>query len=166
MQAEALNPNARARRKPHRLRPKYDEVIAALRKSGCFLGPAAQLLGVSRSNLQKQIRNNSRLSAAFKDLNESAIDAVEGSLWHRAIHDRDVAAARIILNARGRARGYGWQPGDAPGTGDTTQLVIQHVTINGIESGKHFAAGDEGMLTIEGSVDGEVHDDTHTRKIS
>jgi hypothetical protein len=149
------------------MRPRHDEVVDALKRCGCFLGPTAMQLGVSRSNLQTMIKNSSRLSVAFRDMSEGALDVLEGSLWKRATEQGDVQAARIILNARGRSRGYGWQqPGDPSGMGDTTSVTIQHVTINAIESGKHFAADDEGTLTIEGSVDGEVRDDRVTEKLS
>lgn len=151
MPAEALNPNAKTRRKPHRFRPKHDEVIAALRRSGCFLGPAAVQIGISRSNLQKMIRNNSRLAAAFKDLNESALDRVEGSLWDRAINGKDVRAQQIILNARARHRGYGLQPGevlgDQPRINNFTIKFITPADVKAERAGKvieHEAIEDNG----------------------
>jgi hypothetical protein len=153
MAAEAPNP-AQVRRKPHRLRPRHDDVLAALRRTGCFYGPAAQLLGVSRSNLRKQIQGNSRLSKAVADLAESQLDVLEGTVWDQAVNKRDMQAARIILNARARHRGYGWH-GDAPGTGDQTQLVIQHVTFNAVPTGTFFPADEasDGKL-IEGHESG------------
>jgi hypothetical protein len=165
MQAEAPNPNAKVRRKPHRMRPKHDEVVEALRRTGCFLGPAAVQIGVSRSNLQTMIRNSSRLSAAFKDLNENALDQVERSLWSRAIHDKDIRAAQIILNARARNRGYGPQAGDPAGMGDTTNLIVQ-VVVSGVESGHFYDAN--GQLTGPGgmTIEGSVIDDVRTEKLN
>jgi hypothetical protein len=143
--AGSPNPNAQIRRKPFLMRPRHDEVLAALKRCGCFLGPAAQTLGVSRSNLRKQIQGNSRLAAAVADLNEGALDRVEATLWDRAVNEKDVRAAQIILNARGKARGYGLQPGEAVNPGATANLVIQSVVVNAIETGR-FVGGGPGMV--------------------
>lgn len=161
---EQPNPNARVRRKPHRMRPRHDDVVAALRRCGGFYGPASQLLGISRSNLRKQVQGNSRLSKAVADLHEGALDTVEGVLWSRAVNDRDVKACGMILAARGRARGYGLLKGDEAVMGDqpNTGLVVS-VTIVGFESGKFV--GDDEPLTIEHSLDGAVHDSRQTQKL-
>lgn len=113
------------------MRAKPDEVIGALKRAHGLLGPAAELLGMSRSNVQQYIQNHSRVSAAWKQISQGVVDKIEGGLFVRAAEAKEPAWTQMFLRAKAGDRGYGSNgaqgaDGGAAGPG-IAKLVLQSV---------------------------------------
>jgi hypothetical protein len=129
------------RRKPHRLRPRPDEVIKALERTRGLYGPAAAILGVSRGNLRAFVQNHSRVAYAVREITQGAVDVIEGNLMVRAC--TDTMSAKLVLSAKAKDRGYGSSSADeggGMGAGATVSFVITP-----IQSGT-FIEADAAML--------------------
>ena len=136
------------RRKPTRVRPSIEDALVQIKLHKGFLTPAAAGLGMSRGNLDRMISRSSRLAYACKEAREGLLDYTESKLFRR-IEAEDTRAIIFALSTIGRARGYALARGSTLAMGDTTNVVIQKVIVQPIESGK-FVDGDDELLTIEG----------------
>ena len=153
--AEPENPAAKVRRRPHRLRAKPDEVIAALKAAHGLIEPAAVRLGMSRANLYQYIANHSRVSAALKQINAGFVDHVEGRLYKKAAIDEDFNSIKLVLGAKGGDRGYG-SNGAAGADGGVAGPGIGKLVLQSVPSSFFFTKR-PGVLLNLAQVDAEAN---------
>lgn len=83
-----------------------EEIIEALQETKGIIYYAADLLGMTRSNLDNRIRKNEKLQEALIDAREGVIDLAEAKLFKKLDEDQ-WNAIEFVLRRLGKNRGYG-----------------------------------------------------------
>ena len=115
------------RRKPQRLAPKSDEIIAQIHAHHGILSPAAKALGLSRSSLDRMVQRRGKLAMACRQAREGLVDFAEGKLFEKIREGNERCIIFALSSPIARARGWGAQGaelvlGDAPRR--ITEIVI------------------------------------------
>ena len=114
------------RRKPQRLAPKTDEILAQLHAHHGLLAPAAKALGLSRSNLDRMVQRRSRLAHACRQSRETLVDFTEGKLFE-CISGKREKSIIFALSTLDRHRGWHWRRG--PSSALATSLEFNNFRI-------------------------------------
>jgi hypothetical protein len=120
------------------------KVIEAITHCRGLLAPAAERLGVSRTNLRGYIGNHSSCMKALKESREALGDLAEKKLFE-LIEQGDFKAIQFYLNTLCRDRGYGWTKDQMP-MGDTGVGVITTINILAVPSGRYLTAAEVAEL--------------------
>lgn len=84
---------------------KADDVIAAIRQSHGIKKIAAQRLGITRTTLNKYIRDFPTVQEAYEEEREALVDSAEAQLLIK-IQEGFWPAISYVLSTLGRSRGY------------------------------------------------------------
>lgn len=80
-------------------------VLEALEEAHGIVSIACKNAGIGRTSFYNWKNDDSEFAAAVEEVNESAIDHVEGKLFNR-IDDKDTTAIIFFLKTRAKKRGY------------------------------------------------------------
>jgi hypothetical protein len=125
------------RRKPQRLAPKTDEIVAQIYACKGFLTPCAAALGISRSSLVRMIERSSKLAWACKQAKEGLLDYAEQQLFKRIAAEDTRAIIFALSSPIARARGWGAQGAEFPVDGQmrtTNHFTIELISREQIEA--------------------------------
>lgn len=81
-------------------------VIQAIKDTKGMLTLTAQRLDCAYTTLQDYIARNPEIAQAYKETKESLLDAVELTLYDKAIKERDTTALIFLAKTQGKQRGY------------------------------------------------------------
>ncbi len=81
------------------------EFIALLGRYRGVKAQVARALGISRQAVDKRIRKNKRINAAYNQILEACIDVAEAALFDNIING-EFAAQKFYLETKGKERGY------------------------------------------------------------
>ena len=70
------------------------------------LSRVADAIGSNRHSIRRFIDNDSELQHLLKDCRERQLDALEDSVFDRAIESNDTTLQLFLLKTQGKARGY------------------------------------------------------------
>lgn len=82
------------------------QIVAALRRHMGIVAMAAKELGISRQALGQRIRRSAALKEALRDIEQTCVDAAEGTLLHLVLVVKDPASVRFYMERKGKDRGY------------------------------------------------------------
>jgi hypothetical protein len=135
-------------------KPQLDLVCEAILEMHGLTAQAAAKLDMSEHNLRLYIKHHPKAQAAQKEARRVMGDFTEGKFFN-LIKDKHWPAIQYYLSTQCKDRGYVLPKGTALNTGDTTNMIVQNVIINAIESGKFEDPLGEpaaGGTTIEGEM--------------
>lgn len=84
------------------------EIAAALRKTKGNVSKAAQILNISRFELNRTLGENPDLRILIDDILEERIDEVEDKVFTEAVEGNSVPDRLYIMRAHPKARARGW----------------------------------------------------------
>lgn len=148
----------RLRRKPQRLAPKTDEILAQIALHKGFLTPCAAALGISRSSLVRMFERSSKLAWACRQSREGLIDFTEQKMFQK-IAEGDGKMIIFALSTIGRTRGYQLPKGTEVSFGDVSNTTISSVVVNAVPSGKFVTGPDEIQVDGRSLLGGRIVDD-------
>lgn len=99
-----------------------NNLIALLDGNGANVSAACEAVQISRQTFYTWAREDESFAAAIHAVREKVLDNIETALYKEAISG-NITAAALILNARGKSRGYG-QQGFLQGDGQGVKRVI------------------------------------------
>lgn len=82
--------------------------IAALRRHGAIISPAASEVGISRQALWERVQKSKKLQAVCKEVAEELLDTGEGHVV-TGVKSGDKFYVDMYLRQKGKKRGYGTQ---------------------------------------------------------
>ena len=88
-------------------------VKAALKKRDGMIGLAAKDLGLARQSLHERVNNSIELQQFLIDLDTQIVDEAQHQAYKK-VRKGDGPMIRYVLDAKGRARGFGKAPEGPP----------------------------------------------------
>lgn len=93
---------------PKKNSQKYtnEQVIKAIRETKGMLTLTARALGCDYNTVASYVAKNPAIKQALQDAKEALLDAVELTLYDKAIKERDTTALIFLAKTQGKKRGY------------------------------------------------------------
>lgn len=104
------------------------DVVAALIESTFSVGPAARLLGRSRSGLLGYIERNPEVSEWYYEERETCLDYAEKNMYEAAMKG-DLNAAKFLLSTVAKSRGYSTRQEATGPNGMPIQTANSHANV-------------------------------------
>lgn len=83
-----------------------------MRSTMGIVSPACEKAGIDRSTYYEWYKNDAEFKAAVDDITEIVVDFGESKLYE-LVNVGDINAIKVLLNAKGKKRGYGANEKDA-----------------------------------------------------
>lgn len=88
------------------MKRKPETIIKAIKGSRGIKSVAARKLKISRNTLDKYIKQNDEIRAAYEEECETLLDSAENILFDKAIDGESEYSLHFLLERKGKSRGY------------------------------------------------------------
>jgi len=83
-----------------------EQIIQAIQETKGMLTLTAKRLGIEYHTMQSYVAKNPDIQEALHETKNALLDAVELTLYDKAIKERDITALIFLAKTQGKARGY------------------------------------------------------------